>query len=197
MGLSVALTIPVVTLIPTFKGLPMAMTGSPTPTLAESPSVSGSSTPRDASTFMTATSVEGSSPTTSACSRTPLAKLTEMSSAPPTTCWLVTMWPCSSSTNPEPPPSSPSEEATSTLTTPGPLCVYTSRTGAPATSPDALSTGGDASLIVTSWDPSSRPVTPTKMKSAVTSPPTIAATNAVSMVLRNYPSSALAHHGQP
>src|SRR5829696_825123 len=184
MGLSVPLTMPVVTLIPTFSGLPMAMTGSPTPTLPESPSVSGSSTPSDASTFMIATSVEGSSPTTSASSRTPLANLTEMSSAPPTTCWLVTIWPCSSSTNPEPPPGPASDEATSTLTTPGPVWVYTSRTGTPAAPSDPPSTGGEASLKVTSVVPSSRLITPTKIKSAVTSPPMIAATNAVSTVFR-------------
>src|SRR3712207_6173715 len=184
MGRSLPLTIPVVTLIPTFSGLPMAMTGSPTPTLPESPSVSGSRTSSDASTFMTATSVEGSSPTTSACSRTPLANLTEMSSASPTTCWLVTMWPCSSSTNPEPPPGPPSDDTTSTLTTPGPVCVYTSRTDAPAALSILPPTGGEASLSVTSGVPSSRPITPTKTKSAVTSPPMIAATNAVSMVFR-------------
>src|ERR671921_625119 len=194
MGLSVPLTMPVVTLIPTLSGLPMAMTGSPTPTLPESPSVSGSRTLSGASTFRTATSVEGSSPTTSAPSLTPLANLTETSSAPPTTCWLVTMCPCSSRTNPEPPLGPLSDEATSTLTTPGPVREYTSRTGAPATSPDALSTGGEASLIVTSCDSSSRPVIPTKIKSAVTSPPTIAATNAVSVVLRTRSSSALAYH---
>jgi hypothetical protein len=91
MGLSVPLTMPVVTLIPTLSGLPMAMTGSPTPTLPESPSVSGSRIPSGASTLMTATSVDGSSPTTSASSLTPFANLTETSSAPPTTCWLVTM----------------------------------------------------------------------------------------------------------
>src|SRR3712207_365389 len=184
MGRSLPLTIPVVTLIPTFSGLPMAITGSPTPTLLESPSVSGSSTPSDASTFMTATSVEGSSPTTSASSRTPLANLTEISSAPPTTCWLVTMWPRSSSTNPEPPPAPSSDETTSTLTTPGPVRVYTSRTGTPDPSSDPPSTGGETSLKVTSVVPSSRPVTPTKTKSAVTSPPITAATNAVSMVFR-------------
>src|ERR671917_364998 len=186
MGRSLPLTMPVVTLIPTFSGLPMAMTGSPTPTLPESPSVSGSSTPSDASPFMTATSVEGSSPTTSASSRTPLANLTEMSSAPPTTCWLVTMWPRSSSTNPEPPPGPSSDEATSTLTTPGPVCVYTSRTGTPAAPSDPPSTGGKASLKITSVVPSSRPVTPTKIKSAVavTSPPTIADTSAVNAVFR-------------
>src|SRR5918997_1264578 len=153
MGRPTPLTIPVVTLIPTFSGLPIATTGSPTPTL-------------------------------SASSRTPLANLTETSSAPSTTCWLVTMWPCSSSTNPDPPLGPNSEEATSTLTTPGPLCVYTSRTGGPAPSPDSPSAGGETSLIVPSPDPSSKPDIPKKMKSAVTSPPITADTNAVSAVLR-------------
>src|SRR5918992_732138 len=170
MGRPTPLTIPVVTLIPTFNGLPMAMTGSRTPTVLESPSVSGSSTPSGASTFITATSVEGSSPTTSASSLTPLANLTETSSAPPTTCWLVTMWPCSSSTNPDPPLGPNSVEATSTLTTPGPLCVYTSRTGRLVASPEVPSAGGETSLIVTSPDSFSNPDIPTKMNSAVTSP---------------------------
>src|SRR5918997_3513238 len=183
MGRPIPLTIPVVTLIPTSSGLPMAMTGSPTPTVLESPSVSGSSNPSAASTFTTATSVEGSSPTISASSRIPLANSMETFSAPSTTCWLVTMYPCSSSTNPDPPPGPFSDEATSTLTTPGALRVYTSRTGGPAPSPDP-SSGGEASLIVTSLGSSSRPETPAKMKSAVTSPPMIADTNAVNTVLR-------------
>ena len=63
MGRPMPLTMPDVALMPTSRGLPMAMTGSPTPTASESPSVSGSSASRGASTFMTATSVEGSSPT--------------------------------------------------------------------------------------------------------------------------------------
>src|SRR3712207_4548064 len=193
MGRPTPLTIPLVALIPTLNGLPMAMTGPPTPTVLESPSVSGSSNPSEASTFTTATSVEGSSPTISASSRRPLANLTETSSAPSTTCWLVTMWPRSSSTNPDPPVGPNSDEATSTLTTPAAVCTYTSRTGDPVLSPDALSAGGETSLIVTSPDPSFSPGTPTKMKSAVTTPPMIADTNAVNAVFRmcsfiSYPS---------
>ena len=62
-GTAVPLTMPVVTLIPTFRGLPMAMTGSPTPTLSESPERQRlENASRGASTFRTATSVEGSSP---------------------------------------------------------------------------------------------------------------------------------------
>src|SRR5215211_1970242 len=194
MGRPMPLTIPVVTLIPTFSGLPIAMTGSPTPTVLESPSVSGSSNPSGASTFMSATSVEGSSPTISASSRTPLANLTEISSAPSTTCWLVTMWPCSSSTNPEPPPGPDSDEATSTLTTPGPVCAYTSRTEAPS-SDTSTPSGGETSRIVTSPDSSSSPDHPTRIKSAVTSPPMIADTSAVNTVLRLCPSLVFAHYG--
>src|SRR5919112_1524853 len=192
MGRSRPLTIPVVTLIPTFKGLPMAMTGSPTPTEFESPSVRGLSAFRGASTFMSATSVEGSCPTTSASLRTPSANLTEISSAPSTTCWLVTICPASSTTNPEPPAGPASEvAATSTLTTPRTGRVYTSRTdeessvnaGVPAVAPEDLGAGA-TSLMVTLSDLSSRPYTPTKRKSAVTRPPIIAETSAVSAVLK-------------
>src|ERR687898_103231 len=193
MGRPTPLTIPVVTLIPTFKGLPMAMTGSPTPTESESPSVSGSNASRGASTLMTATSVEGSCPTTSAPLRVLSANLTEMSSAPSTTCWLVTICPASSTTNPEPPAGPASEvAATSTLTTPRTGRVYTSRTdeeessvnaGVPAVAPEDLGAGA-TSLMVTLSDVSSRPYTPTKRKSALTRPPIIAETSAVSAVLK-------------
>src|SRR5919112_865566 len=82
---------------------------------------------------MSATSVEGSCPTTSASLRTPSENLTEMSSAPSTTCWLVTMCPALSTTNPDPPPGPASDvAATSTLTTPRPSRVYTSRTEEPS-----------------------------------------------------------------
>src|SRR5918997_4642586 len=192
MGRPMPLTIPVVTLIPTFKGLPMAMTGSPTTREFESPSVSGFSAFRGASTLMSATSVEGSCPTTSASLRTPSANLTEISFAPSTTCWLVTICPASSTTNPEPPAGPASEvAATSTLTTPRTGRVYTSRTdeessvnaGVPAVAPEDLGAGA-TSLMVTLSDLSSRPYTPTKRKSAVTRPPIIAETSAVSAVLK-------------
>src|SRR5919107_3436069 len=193
MGRPRPLTTPVVTLIPTFKGLPMAMTGSPTPTEFESPSVRGLSAFRGASTLMSATSVEGSCPATSASLRTPSANLTEISFAPSTTCWLVTICPASSTTNPEPPAGPASEvAATSTLTTPRTGRVYTSRTdeeessvnaGVPAVAPEDLGAGA-TSLMVTLSDLSSRPYTPTKRKSAVTRPPIIAETSAVSAVLK-------------
>src|SRR4028118_814562 len=147
------LTIPVLTLMPTLSGLPMAITGSPTPNAPESPSVSGRSKLSGASTWMTATSVEGSSPTSSAGLLTPLANLTEISSAPSTTCWLVTMCPPSSSTNPEPPPGPVSWDVTSTLTTPGPSSRYTSRTESPSSPMEADSEGSrgaGACFIVTS-----------------------------------------------
>src|ERR687898_1323451 len=191
MGRPRPLTIPEVTLIPTFKGLPMAMTGSPTPTEFESPSVSGLSAFRGASTCISATSVEGSCPTTSASLRTPSANLAEISSAPSTTCWLVTICPASSITNPDPPAGPASEvAATSTLTTPRRSRVDTSRTeelsvttGVPAVPLDDLC-GGATSFMVTLPDLSSRPYTPTKRKSAVTRPPIIAETSAVSAVLK-------------
>src|SRR5215212_1454430 len=190
MGRPIPLTIPVVTLIPTFKGLPMAITGSPTPTESESPSVSGSSASRGASTCMRATSVEGSCPTTSASLRTPSENLTEMSSAPSTTCWLVTMCPASSTTNPDPPPGPASDvAATSTLTTPRPSRVYTSRTEEPSfetgLAPDDRGEGS-ISFMVTLSDLSSSPKTPMKRKSAVRRPPMIAETSAVSAVFRGF-----------
>ena len=51
---------PVVTLMPRFKGLPMAITGSPTPTVSESPNVRGFKASSGALTLNTAVSVEGS-----------------------------------------------------------------------------------------------------------------------------------------
>src|SRR5215216_154192 len=191
MGRPRPLTIPVVTLIPTFKGLPMAMTGSPTPTEFESPSVSGFSASFGASTCISATSVEGSCPTTSASLRTSSANLTEISSAPSTTCWLVTICPASSTTNPDPPAGPASEvAATSTLTTPRLSRVNTSRTeeepsvtaGVPIVPPD--DSCGATSFMVTLPDRSSRPYTPTMRKRAVTRPPIIAETSAVSAVLK-------------
>src|ERR671911_3082405 len=187
MGRPMPLTIPEVTLIQTFKGLPMAMTGSPTPTESESPSVSGLSASFGASTCMSATSVEGSCPTTSASLRTLLANLTEISSAPSTTCWLVTMCPASSTTNPEPPAGAVSEvAATSTLTTPRPSRVYTSCTEVPSseTVVPGVPCSGATSFMVTSSDFSSSPYTPTTRKSAVRRPPMIADTSAVSAVFK-------------
>src|ERR671921_1530720 len=192
MGRPRPLTIPVVTLIPTFRGLPMAMTGSPTPTEFESPSVRGFSASFGASTCISATSVEGSCPTTSASLRIPSANLTEISSAPSTTCWLVTICPASSTTNPDPPAGPASEgAATSTLTTPRTSRLYTSRTeaepsvtaGVPIVPPDDLY-GGATFFMVTLPDRSSRPYTPTMRKRAVTRPPIIAETSAVSAVLK-------------
>src|SRR5215212_3311352 len=187
MGRPTPLTIPVVTLIPTFNGLPMAMTGSPTPTESESPSVSGSSASRGASTFMTATSVEGSCPTTSAALRVSSTNLTEMFSASSTTCWLVTMCPASSTTNPDPPAGPASVvAATSTLTTPRTSRAYTSGTEVPSSETVVLEDpcGGATSFMVTFSDFSSRPYTPTTRKSAVMRPPMNADTSAVRAVLK-------------
>ena len=57
---------PLVTVPSSPNGLPMATTGSPTATALDFPSVSGWRREVGASTFSTATSVEGSLPTTSA-----------------------------------------------------------------------------------------------------------------------------------
>src|SRR5215216_4792622 len=176
MGRPRPLTIPVVTLIPTFNGLPMAMTGSPTPTEFESPSVSGFNASFGASTCISATSVEGSCPTTSAVLRTPSANLTEISSALSTTCWLVTICPASSTTNPDPPAVTDGSSSVRE--------VYKRDVrGVPIVPPDALY-GGATSFMVTLPDRSSRPYTPTMRKREVTRPPIIAETSAVSAVLK-------------
>src|SRR5215211_1302083 len=100
------------------------------------------------------------------------------------------MCPASSITNPEPPAGPVSEvAATSTLTTPRLSRVYTSRTEEPfetGVGPEDLCAGA-TSLMVTLSGLSSRPYTPTKRNSAVTRPPMIAETSAVSAVLKmNY-----------
>src|SRR5215212_8926425 len=97
------------------------------------------------------------------------------------------MCPASSTTNPEPPAGPVSEvAATSTLTTPRLSRVYTSRTEEPfetGVGPEDLCAGA-TSLMVTLSGLSSRPYTPTKRNSAVTRPPMIAETSAVSAVLK-------------
>jgi hypothetical protein len=97
-----ALTTPVVTVPSRPNGLPMATTPSPTWTWLELAKASGCSSDFGASTLITATSVEGSVPTTFALAVWPLAKVTLIELAPSTTCWLVTMWPSPSITKPEP-----------------------------------------------------------------------------------------------
>ena len=69
-----ALTMPVVTVCSRPNGLPIAMTPSPTSSCEESASSSGSSTEAGASTSMTATSVDGSLPTTFASYVLPFQK---------------------------------------------------------------------------------------------------------------------------
>src|SRR5215216_5073688 len=134
----------------------MAITGSPTLTESESPSVSGFKISFGTSTFSTTMSVEGSSPTTSASSLAPLEKRTDTPSACDTTWWLVTTWPSSSNTNPDPPPGPMFLKFTSTLTTPGPSRVYTSRTEGPS-SPSGSTDATGASLIATSLESLSNP----------------------------------------
>src|SRR5919202_3760640 len=99
---SSALTMPVVTVSSRPNGLPIATTPSPTSTVLESANVSGCSAERGASTLMTATSVDGSVPTTFALAVLPSENVTVIEVAPSTTCWLVTMWPSPSITKPEP-----------------------------------------------------------------------------------------------
>ena len=84
------------------NGLPIATTPSPTSTSSESPRRSGSRNDAGASTLITARSVERSVPTSSALRVEPSEKRTVIELEPLTTCSFVTMWPCSSSTKPEP-----------------------------------------------------------------------------------------------
>ncbi len=89
------------------NGAPIAMTGSPTTTASESPSVRVGRSLR--STLMTARSYSIVDPTTSAMSSSPSLNVTESlpGVAPSTTCWLVRMYPSWEITNPdlEDPPS--------------------------------------------------------------------------------------------
>jgi hypothetical protein len=80
-----ALTIPDVTVPSSPNGLPMATTWSPTTSLLESPSESGTSCDTGASTFRTARSVEASVPTTLALNVLPFQNLTETELVPATT----------------------------------------------------------------------------------------------------------------
>ena len=73
------------------NGLPMAATGSPTVMLREAPSRSGVSDRPSGSTFSSATSAFGSTPTISAGTRLPSENSTNTSSARPPSS-LVTTW---------------------------------------------------------------------------------------------------------
>ena len=86
-----ALTMPLVAVPSSPKGLPSATTPSPTLSWVESPSLSGVRIEAGASTSMTARSVDGSVPTTVASYVEPSQKRTETSSAPSTTWSFVTM----------------------------------------------------------------------------------------------------------
>ena len=89
----IALTMPLVTVSSSPNGLPIATTPSPTATLLESPSVSGTSFDAGASTWMTARSVSGSVPTTVALVVDPSENFTVTELAPSTTWSFVTMSP--------------------------------------------------------------------------------------------------------
>src|SRR5262245_8080921 len=83
----IAETIPEVTVLSSANGFPIATTGSPTVTLSELPSGSGGRVDAEAATLRTATSVDGSAPTTVAStgfSRS-WGKVTEILLAPSTT----------------------------------------------------------------------------------------------------------------
>src|SRR5437773_2214048 len=96
----VALTMPVVTVCSSPNGLPIAITGSPTSSRAESPSgITGSPV---ASTFRRAMSVLGSRPRTLAENSRPSASVTRISVAPSTTWLLVTTKPAELIAKPEP-----------------------------------------------------------------------------------------------
>src|SRR5215204_2485812 len=95
------------------------------------------------------------------------------------------MCPASSTTNPDPPAGPASEvAATSTLTTPRLSRVYTPCTEEEPVGVPEDSGAGATSFMVTLPDLSSRPYTPMKRKRAVTRPPIIAETSAVSAVLK-------------
>ena len=97
-----ALTIPAVIERSRPNGLPMATTGSPTWIRSELPSTSGVSARERASIFSTATSLDGSTPTTLAFMLSLFEKLTWTDFVPATTCSFVMMWPALSITKPEP-----------------------------------------------------------------------------------------------
>ena len=93
---------PVVTVRSKPNGLPMAIAGSPTLTLLESPSVSACSLDERGLTWSSARSVDGSLPTTVALMSWVSPKRTAMLVAPSTTWLFVRMSPRSSMTKPEP-----------------------------------------------------------------------------------------------
>ena len=76
------------------NGLPIATTSSPTFAVEESANAIGCSSEAGASTRITATSVDGSVPTTLALAVVPSWNLTLTLVAPETTCSSVRMLPC-------------------------------------------------------------------------------------------------------
>ena len=97
-----ALTMPLVTVWPTPKGLPMASTGSPMTSASESPSVITGRSVR--STFRMARSVSGSVPITCAALLRPSVSRTSIWSASSITWLLVRMYPAGLTMTPEPRP---------------------------------------------------------------------------------------------
>ena len=164
-------TIPVVTVRVKPKGLPMAITGSPTCASEESPSGIGA-TPlaSSGSILSTARSVSTSRPWTLASISLLLSssKLTVTLSEPATTWALVRIVPSSSTRNPEPvavpPPPSPKGESeltpwACTNTTPRPSSSKMSATD--LASPESLAAG----RLTTGWLITSRVVSPVSITS--------------------------------
>ena len=93
---------PVVTVRSRPNGLPIATTGSPTSTWSSRRARAASAHRALASTLSSATSVDGSLPTSVAFSVSSFEKRTSIEVAPSMTWKFVTMWPSLSSTKPEP-----------------------------------------------------------------------------------------------
>ena len=86
------------------KGAPMATANCPTCTALLSPKRTGTALAGVSASRRTAKSESSSLPTTVAVVCVPSAKKTVISAASLITWWLVTTWPLSSQTNPEPSP---------------------------------------------------------------------------------------------
>ena len=95
-------TMPLVTVCPTPKGLPMARTRSPTSSSSESRNSRYGNGSPPSSMRTTARSVFSSVPTTEASNSRRSARTTVISSAPSITWWLVIMVPLESTMTPEP-----------------------------------------------------------------------------------------------
>jgi hypothetical protein len=148
-GRSSALTIPTVTVWDSPRGLPTAITGSPTTTASESPNSRAVRSSGTSCISSTARSVSGSAPASSAANTR--ASLSETCSSPPApaaaTTWLfVSTWPLASMITPEPTPP-PSGPCTAMLTT---LVSTSSATWDQSTSPLGAEADSGSGLVVVS-----------------------------------------------